>query len=435
LNRLWKVLAFRVTTRGCLRYAKQHTDLCQTSEPKLHHRTLLHGTIVHKNDNIVIILSRGHVREHGAGWAVVLEMDRDPRTGRRRQRWVSGFGSKREAERAIPRILVELQSEDRTGSPTRETTASYLRHWLGTLPDRGLRTTTIDGYRTSVEHHLVPSLGTTQLRRLTTDQLDDCYAALLARGKRDGTGLSPRTVRLAHSVIRKALGDAVRRGLLDTNVAINAQPPRAKAPPDMTVWTPSDLGRFLELVQNHPLGVLFHVLAMTGMRRGEGLGLRWRDVDFENRRLSIVQQAVRTRSGTSISAPKTRRGRRSIAVDRATLKLLEQHLNRTRVAATRSGDPELVFSQSDGSPIAPHFVSKSFVAVVNTSGLPRIRLHDLRHTHASLALRAGVHVKVVSERLGHASVSMTLEVYSHVTPALSAEAAEQIASLVPRSKA
>jgi Arm domain-containing DNA-binding protein/integrase-like protein len=131
---------------------------------------------------------RGHVRAHGAGWAAVVELERDWRTGRRRQKWVSGFKSKREAERAIPEILRTANVGELPGPTARETTATYLRHWLERLPTRGLRRTTVEGYQVSVEKHLIPRLGSTALGRLTSDQISDCYADLLSRGRRDGTG-------------------------------------------------------------------------------------------------------------------------------------------------------------------------------------------------------------------------------------------------------
>jgi integrase len=310
----------------------------------------------------------------------------------------------------------------------RQTTAAYLRFWLKTLPGRGLRATTIDGYRVSIEAHLIPRLGATQLGRLTPEQINGCYRFLLDRGRRDGAGgLSPRTVRLAHTVLRKALADAVRWGQLERNVAADADPPRGQRPPEMQVWTAEEVRRFLEFVQRHPLAAYFRLLATTGMRRGEGLGLRWRDIDFENRRLAVVQRLVRTSNGDVLSPPKTHRSRRAIGLDFRTVEALQDHKGRHRRLAQAS---EFVFCRPDGSPIPPHSVSKTFLRLAREAELPRIRLHDLRHSYATLALRAGVHPKVVSERLGHSTITLTLQTYSHVLPVLDFEAAERVAELL-----
>lgn len=381
--------------------------------------------------------SRGHIRERRSGWAVVVELGRDPRDGRRRQKWVSGFATRFEAERALPRILRQLDETPVPARSSSKTLALFLREWLATLPGRGLRLTTIDGYCTSIEAQLIPRLGATALSRLTAAQLNSCYMEMLTSGRRDGRGgLSPRTVRLAHTIIRKALSDAVRWGQIDQNVADNADPPRAQRAGELRIWSAQEICVFLDSLEAHPLRPCFWLLATTGMRRGEALGLRWRDIDFEHARLSVVQTVVRTSEGALFSPPKTARGRRSIALDRRTLQILRDYRQQQLTVDPHGHEFELVFHRADGTPIPPHTLSKTFSAATKRAGLPAIRLHDVRHSYASLALQAGVHVKIVSERLGHASVMITLDVYSHVLPALDASAAEQIADLLtPQSSA
>jgi integrase len=375
-------------------------------------------------------LSRGHIRQRGSSWAVVVELEPDARSGRRRQRWISGFKSRPEAARALPGILLDLDLAGAQPSTSRQTTAQYLRGWLETLPPRGLRQTTIDGYRVSIENHLIPHLGPTQLARLNSAQINAAYGDLLSRGRSNGKGgLSPRTVRLAHTILRKALADAVRWGQLEHNPAASADPPRVQRTAELRVWSAAEVRQFLDSIETHPLRTCYWLLATTGMRRGEALALTWRQVDFEHRRLSIVQSLVRTSSGPMFSPPKTARGRRSIALDQRTLEILRTH--HQQQASNRAGDDDdLVFQRADGSPIPPHSVSKAFALAVQQAGLRKIPLHGLRHSHATLALRAGVHAKIVSERLGHASISLTLDVYSHVLPALDSLAAEQIATLL-----
>jgi len=190
------------------------------------------------------------------------------------------------------------------------------------------------------------------------------------------------------------------------------------------------LARFLESANGDPHHVAFHVAAATGLRRGELLGLRWCDIDTAAGELHVVQAVVEVAHKARVSPPKTKRSRRLVALDVRTSQLLAQHR-----AAAVAHDPELhayslVFSNGGGDPIHPALFSYYFQRRVRLAGVPRIRLHDLRHTHATHALRAGIHPKVVSERLGHSTITITLDTYSHVLPSMQREAAEAIAALV-----
>jgi integrase len=201
------------------------------------------------------------------------------------------------------------------------------------------------------------------------------------------------------------------------------------------VWSADQLGAFLATTHDDRLGPLWHTLAMTGMRRGEALGLRWTDIDLEAGRLSIQRSLVPAAGEVIVSEPKTAKGRRSIALDPGTVDGLREQAQRQlddQVAAGEaySATDEYVFTDELGGPLDPDRVSKYFNTAVRKALLPRIRLHDLRHTHATLALQAGVHPKVVQERLGHSTIAITLDIYSHVIPAMQKEAAVLIAGLV-----
>ena len=247
-------------------------------------------------------------------------------------------------------------------------------------------------------------------------------------------GLSPSTVRYVHAVIRKALGDAVRWNLVARNVADAADPPRQKRT-QMQTWNAEQLRTFLESVQGDPLYTAFALAATTGMRRGEVLGLTWKNVDLAAARVSITQ-ALTVVGGYELQfpEPKTASGRRMIALDLQTVDALREHRAAQLVDCSLMGDAyqdqDLVFADGDGTPIHPRSFSRAFVDHVKRVGVRRIRLHDLRHTHATLALEAGVHPKVVSERLGHASVTITLDTYSHALRAMQKAAASLVASLV-----
>jgi integrase len=255
------------------------------------------------------------------------------------------------------------------------------------------------------------------------------------QGRRDGKGaLSSRTVRYTHTVIRKALSDAVGWNLLPRNVADAAQPPK-KAKTSKTTWSADQLKAFLEHVSDDRLYAAWLLCAMTGMRRGELLGLAWNDLDLEGSKLTVRRSLVSANYEPTISEPKTERGRRVIALDSSTVKALrdwrgKQLLELAAMGGGWGNDLDLVFTREDGSAIHPVTFSQAFRRHVVAAKLPSLSLHKLRHTHATIALRAAVHPKVVSERLGHASVAFTLDTYTDALPDLQETAAAMIADLV-----
>jgi len=244
------------------------------------------------------------------------------------------------------------------------------------------------------------------------------------------------TIHHVHSCLHKACKDAVRWGHISRNPLDAADPPRKKGDGtrEMRTWTKEQLKAFLESVADERLSPLWHTIAMTGMRRGEAIGLRWSDVDLENGRLSVRRALIPINREVVVSEPKTIKGRRVIALDPGTVEVLKGQASR-QLDEQKKWDEAwvetgLVFTLENGAALDPESVSRYWRQAVKKAMLPTIRLHDLRHTHATLALQAGVHPKVVSERLGHATVSITLDTYSHAIPAMQEEAAALIAGLV-----
>ena len=376
---------------------------------------------------------RGHIRKRGETWTVVVDVGRDPASGKRRQKWQGGFRTKRAAERALTETLDRLE-RGTYAERSNETLAAYLEEWLRAIRP-SLRSSTWESYARNTRTHIVPRLGQTGLQALTPSALNAFYGDLLAEGRRDGRGLSPRTVRYCHAILRKALSDAVRWNRIARNVADSADPPSASTSKatEMRTWSADELRTFLASVRDDRFYALWLLAATTGMRRGEIAGLRWSDVDLGAARLSVRRALVVVAYRVEWSEPKTDRGRRSIALDPATVQALREHRLRQLEEGFLLGTTEphdLVFAREDGSHPHPERISKAFEQHVRRSDLPRIRFHDLRHTHATLALQAGVHPKVVSDRLGHADIALTLNVYSHAIPALQETAAALVASLI-----
>jgi integrase len=320
------------------------------------------------------------------------------------------------------------------------TLGDWLEEWLGLCEVRGLRQTTIVGYRRVLDFYLPAPLKETRIGDLRPRELNVLYARLLKSGRRRGVGgLSARTVRFLHTLLRKALADACRQGLIGINPADAADPPsrRASQARVFPTWTPAELRCFLEASKDDHWYAALHLAASTGLRRGELLGLRWGDLDLEAAELQVVQTVVQVSWEPELSSPKTPNSRRRVALDRHTVAVLDKHWHAARLkAADGTLEPtDLVFPNPKGGPAHPDSFSAHFQRLIKKAGARRVRLHDLRHSHATHALRAGIHPKIVSERPGHASVSTTLDLYAHAVPTMQREAAEVVASLVADSAA
>lgn len=365
-------------------------------------------------------------------WYVVVELPRGS-DGRRRQKWHGGFDSRKAADAVRARLVHELT----TGfyvEPSRMLLSEWLDDfWLPVHRTR-VKRATVRAYRSAIDLYIKPQLGGVALGNLKPQLLNNLYQQLLADGRSDGQGgLSAATVRNVHVVLRKALSDAEDSGLIPRNPALRAKPPRPQTQgAELRYWTPAELSRFLELCEGHRLEATFRLLAMTGARRGEVAGLRWMDVDLETARITIRQALLAGDGEVYVSSPKSSRGR-TVDLDQTTVIKLGEHRDRQlRESMGRRGweDSGYVFTRDDGTHLDPRTLTHTFRWLVDNSDLPRIRLHDLRHTHASIAVKAGVPIGVVSERLGHASPEFTLHRYAHVMPGMQREAADIIARAV-----
>ncbi|MEO6025580.1 MAG: site-specific integrase [Candidatus Binatia bacterium] len=312
----------------------------------------------------------------------------------------------------------------------RLTVAEFLKKWLADYAKQTVAARTSERYAELLRLHVVPTLGQHQLSKLEPLHIQHLYSTLLESGRRDGKGgLSPQTVVHCHRVLRKALKHAVKWQLLIRNPAEAVDPPRVDHR-EMTTLDEEEVAGLFEAVRGTRLELPVVLAVSTGLRRGELLALRWRDVDLEKATLAVRQSIEQTKNGLAFKEPKTRRGRRVVALPNVTVEALRRH--RTDQAKRRLSlgsaykDQGLVLTRLDGRPMDPAETSKAFARVIARNGLRRHSLHSLRHTHATLLLRANVHPKVVSERLGHATIGITLDTYSHVLPDMQEAAAKKL---------
>jgi integrase len=303
----------------------------------------------------------------------------------------------------------------------RQTVATYLEKWLTASVKPSVKVRTYENYESIVRVRVVPRIGTKQLTKLTALDLQALYTDL------SDAGLSPRSVHHTHRVLHRAFGQAVKWNLLARNPCDGATAPRPQRA-EMKVLTPEQVRAFLSATAKHPAHALYTLAITTGMRVGELLGLQWGDVDLDAGHLTIQRALQQQNSaGLVFVTPKTTKSRRRILLSQRAIDALRTHRDRQTFQRKQLGpewrDIDLVFAGPFGRPIDPSWSRQMFYAALDGVGIPRVRFHDLRHTAATLALLQGVHPKVVSDMLGHGSVGLTLDTYSHLLPAMHQQAA------------
>lgn len=360
--------------------------------------------------------------------------------GTRRQMKRRGFATKKAAE-AAEAIIVAEQARGVFVRPSRVTVKSFLLdEWL---PARrgAIKPSTAASYEQMIGSYVIPQVGGLELGKVDGATLNALYALLLADGRTGASGrrggLAPKTVRNVAGMLHRAFADAVRWRKIAANPCDAADQPR-RAEVELAVWTGEQMRAFLAVSADDRLAPMWRLLLTTGMRRGELLGLRWTDVDFASGRLTIRQTRGMVESRVEAGTPKTRAGSRTIAVDPVTVAALkawkrQQAVERLAMGAGWQDLDGLIVLEPDGTAVHPQVLSRRFKAAARRVGLPVIRLHDTRHSYATAALAAGVPVKVLSQRLGHSDVGVTLRIYAHVMPGDDEAAAVQAAAVLENS--
>lgn len=379
-------------------------------------------------------MARGHIfKRYNNTWSIVVELQKDRKTGKRQQKWYSVKGSKRDAERRLSDIIRELDASN-FRKPAKLTFGIFLERWLTDYVATRVRPSTQESYTHWIRKQVIPALGRIPLTELQPDDLQWFYREAMEGGRIDGKGsLSAQSVVHIHRVIHAALSTAVEWGYLSRNVASIAKPPRALKK-EVRTLNPEEISRVLDMSGDTIYHTFIYTAIYTGARRGELLALRWRDCDLGKGKIHICRSLhYSTGKGIVIHDPKTRSGKREISISPAVVGKLREHkerqdserlnllMNDINIGLITPDD--LVFANIDGMPLLPSSVSHAVMKIVRRAGLRGVRVHDLRHTNASLLLRYGANTKIVQERLGHSSIQITADIYQHLTPGLQERAA------------
>ncbi|MBO8170210.1 MAG: site-specific integrase [Thermoanaerobacteraceae bacterium] len=309
------------------------------------------------------------------------------------------------------------------------TFGEYLKYWLEECCKPNQTPNTYESYERNVLKHIVPALGNIHLSKLTPLHLQQFYSRSLQEGRLNGKGgLSNKTVLYFHRIIHSALEQAVKWQLVSKNVSRAVEPPKPKKYKPTTL-TDTQVLKLLQVAENTPIYIPVLLGISTGMRRGEVLGLMWKDTDLENGVVRVTQSLAPTKEGLKFIPPKSEKSCRTISLPPSVVNTLEKHKLQQAKNKLRLGDAyqdnNLVCCYPDGKPINPGTFSHQFKNLLEKNELPSIRFHDLRHSHASLLVKQGVQPKIISERLGHITIAITMDIYSHVLQETDKETANQ----------
>jgi integrase len=373
---------------------------------------------------------KGYFRKRGDKWSFTIDIGRDPATGKRTQKTRSGFKTKKEAQEHCAKLITELTKGIFVDSKNM-TVQELIEEWLETVKVK-VRDTTFKNYSRAANSRIIPVLGQSKLKELSISHVqkyvNDCIEE----------GLSSSYIEYIFTVLKSSMEYAIKTERLVKNPLKYVEIPRPRRAQHIT-WSIEEINRFLHFAQfDSPIyHIIFKLLIHTGMRRGEVLGLHWKEVDLKNNKISVTTSLVYDEDGFRCTDLKTASSKRLISIDDelvSELKKYKANQNQFKLALGAGyEDQDLVCAREDGRPIYPRTLATKFDSIIKKASVPKIRLHDLRHTHATILLKLGENPKVVSERLGHSTVTMTLDTYSHVTPDMQKSTADKFGNALKKS--
>ena len=365
--------------------------------------------------------SRGNVT-----YQITLELDRDPITGTRHRRYHTVHGTKRDAQEVLKKLLLN-PDENLNAIPSSVRLRDWMRVWLDEyLPH--ISQTTRDGYEEKVRNHISPALGGTPLNQLDPTQIQRFINSRIDRG------MSPKSIRSMYNNLNAALNKAVQLKILSHNPCVGVVLPKLKRFQSV-VYDATQINQLLDIAKQESASIyVISILgALLGLRRGEMTALRWEHIDFDQKTITISETCVQTSKGAQKKDPKSEAGKRTLSVGGKALDALRE-VKDAYDEACRSNpwfhDSGYVLFKEDGNPYRPDCITQLWNRFLKRTTLPYIRLHDLRHSNATLMIAKGVSAKVVQHRLGHADISTTLQRYVHVLPTMDEDAADTIDSAV-----
>lgn len=360
----------------------------------------------------------GHVRQRGKNsFELKFDIGPDPKTGKRRIRYKNVKGTKREANIELSRLVSEHAAGDSV-DPSKTTVAQYLGRWEQDWAKVNVAGKTFERYSELLRKHVCPHIGNTAIQKLRAVNLNELYASLSRDGQGARGGLAPRTIGHVHRVLHRALGHAVQWGVVRQNVAAQVSPPRV-ASTEIKILSAAQVQTVLKKLQGRAIYPMGLTALGTGMRRGELLALRWKDIDFDRALLRVERSVEQTNQGIKFKSPKTRHGRRTITLPASLVIELKAHWKRQqeqrlKIGLGKAPPDALVFATWEGKVRSPDGLTKEWSLAMKAAGLPDVTLHSLRHTHASHLIASGLDVLQISRRLGHGSPTITLTVYGHL---------------------
>ncbi|MFC0188433.1 tyrosine-type recombinase/integrase [Fictibacillus aquaticus] len=372
---------------------------------------------------------KGYYRKRGNRWSFTVDIGKDSKTGKRKQKTLSGFPTKKEAQKAAAELIAKIESGNFI-NPSKTELRTFLIDFVENQYKPNVRSNTWKRAEVIVNNHLVPSLGHLKLKDIKPAHIQNYFTEKLE------AGLSANYINIMNQLLKKALDVAVKWELIEKNPAQVVQAPK-RFKSKFDVWTTQEAQDFLSHMKGKKYYPVYLLAIYTGMRKGELIALRWQDISLDNETLQVNRTFVFTDYKPSFNEPKTASSIRTIHLPTLVLQELKRLLVKAKEQKLSRGElwasSDLLFTTRTGNVVMPNQIQKDFAKACESLCLKRIRFHDLRHTHATMLLQMGVHPKVVSERLGHSSIQITLDTYSHVLPSMQESLVKDLDNLISQS--